>query len=151
MAIVGVKVSARSKSPQSRRSVRNLLNDEQVGEMPNHPIGHQPSREDGDAALSEIDAFDTVLGRGRYGVAPESGVLRPADQVALDIAEIERAAAALRKAEPGLEAWTTSSNNELPPVTPRKPRPVWLLIGILWLATALGAAGAVVAIARLAG
>jgi hypothetical protein len=120
--------------------------------MPNHDLGYQPSGgEDGDAALSEIDAFDIALGSGRYGAAREAGALGPADQVALDIAEIERAAAALRKAEPALEAWTTSSNNELPPVTPRKPRPVWLLIGLLWLSTALVAAGAVAAIARLAG
>ena len=32
-----------------------------------------------------------------------------------------------------------------------KPRPVWLLIGLLWLSTALVTAGAVVAIATLGG
>jgi hypothetical protein len=120
--------------------------------MPNHDLGYQPSGgADGDAALSEIDAFDTALRDGRYGAAQEIGSLDPADQVALGIAEIERAAAALRKAQPTLEAWTASSNNELPSVTPPKPRPVWLLIGLLWLSTALVAAGAVATIARLAG
>jgi hypothetical protein len=33
----------------------------------------------------------------------------------------------------------------------RKPRPLWLLIGVLWLSTALVTAGTVVAIATLAG
>jgi hypothetical protein len=120
--------------------------------MPNHDLGYRPSGgEDGDAALSEIDAFDTALRGGHYEAAGETGAPGPADQVALDIAEIERAAAALRKAEPALEAWTTSSNNELPLVTPRKPRPVWLLIGLLWVSTALIAAGAAAVIARLVG
>ncbi len=120
--------------------------------MPNQGLAYQPSGgEDGDVALSEIDAFDTAPPAGPNGAAREDGALAPADQVALDIAEIERAAAALRRAEPALEAWTTSSSNEPLPVTPRNPRPVWLLVGLLWLSTALVAAGAVAAISRLAG
>lgn len=121
--------------------------------MPNHNLAYQPSGgEHGDVALSEIDAFDTAPPTGPHGATrEEDGALAPADQVALDIAEIERAAAALRRAEPALEAWTTSSSNEPLPVTPRNPRPVWLLVGLLWLSTALVAAGAVAAISRLAG
>jgi hypothetical protein len=68
------------------------------------------------------------------------------DQVARDIAEIERVAAELRRAEPALEAWTDS-----PPANPRKPRSVWVIIGALWLSTALVTAGAVAAIAALVG
>jgi len=68
------------------------------------------------------------------------------DQLAREVAEIEAAIAALRQAEPALESWTH------PPAAPaRKPRPVWVLIGVLWLSTALVTAGAVVAIATLAG
>jgi hypothetical protein len=68
------------------------------------------------------------------------------DQLERDFADIERAAAALRRAEPALESWTQ------PMAAPvRKPRPLWLLIGLLWLSTALVTAGAVVTIARLAG
>ena len=48
------------------------------------------------------------------------------DQLARDLAEIEAATAALRKAEPGLESWTKA---EEPAVAP-KPRPVWLLISV---------------------
>jgi hypothetical protein len=120
--------------------------------MPNHDLGYQPSGgEDGDVALSEIDAFDTALRGGRHGAARDIGAPEPADQVARDIAEIERAAATLRRAQPALEAWTTGSNNELPAVTPRNPHPVWLLIGLLWMSTALVAAGAFAVVARLAG
>jgi hypothetical protein len=68
------------------------------------------------------------------------------DQLDRDIADIERATAALQRAEPALQSWTDASTR-----TVRKPRPLWLLIGVLWLSTALVTAGAVVAIATLAG
>lgn len=68
------------------------------------------------------------------------------DQLAHDLAEIERAAAALRRAEPALESWANP-----PAPTLGKPRPVWLLIGVLWLSTALFTVGAVVAIHALVG
>jgi hypothetical protein len=119
--------------------------------MPNHDLGDRPPGGEDDVALSEIDAFDTALRGSRHGATADIGSLEPADQVARDIAEIERAAATLRKAQPALEAWTAGSNNERPAVTPPKPRPVWMLIGLLWLSTAVVAAGAVAAIARFAG
>jgi hypothetical protein len=68
------------------------------------------------------------------------------DQLAREVAEIEAATAVLRRAEPALESWTKAPAN-----SGGKPRPVWLLIGVLWLSTALVTAGAVVAIASLAG
>jgi hypothetical protein len=68
------------------------------------------------------------------------------DQLARDIADIEQASAALRRAEPGLESW-----NDAPRASLGQPRPLWLLIGLLWLSTALVTVGAVVAIATLAG
>jgi predicted transcriptional regulator len=68
------------------------------------------------------------------------------DQLAREVADIEAATATLRRAEPALESWTKAPAN-----TGGKPRPVWLLIGVLWLSTALVTAGAVVAIATLAG
>jgi hypothetical protein len=68
------------------------------------------------------------------------------DQLARDMADIESATAALRKAEPTLESWTKSTT-----ATVRGPRPLWLLIGALWLSSALVAAAAVVAIAAFAG
>jgi hypothetical protein len=68
------------------------------------------------------------------------------DQLAREVADIEAATAALRRAEPALESWTKAPAN-----TGGKPRPVWLLIGVLWLSTALVTAGAVVVIAAMAG
>src|ERR1700723_3806750 len=68
------------------------------------------------------------------------------DQLAREVADIEGATAALRRAEAALEPCTKAPAN-----AGGKPRPVWLLIGVLWLSTALVTAGAVVAIASLAG
>jgi hypothetical protein len=69
------------------------------------------------------------------------------DQLARDIADIEKAAAALRRAEPALESWSTAP----PPKPASQPRPLWLLIGLLWLSAALVTVGAVTAIAIYAG
>jgi hypothetical protein len=68
------------------------------------------------------------------------------EQLARDIADIEHASAVLRRAQPGLQSWT---GRPLPGAA--KPRPLWLLIGILWLSTAVVTAGAVAAIASFAG
>jgi hypothetical protein len=68
------------------------------------------------------------------------------DQLARDIADIENAAAALRRAEPALQSWTKPPA----PVVP-KSRPLWLLIGLLWLSTAIVTVGAACAIAVLYG
>ncbi len=68
------------------------------------------------------------------------------DQLARDHADIENAAAALRRAEPALQSWT----KPLAPVVPTS-RPLWLLIGLLWLSTALVTVGAACAIAVLYG
>jgi hypothetical protein len=80
--------------------------------------------------------------------ADASSVVSVADhaQLARDIAAIERASAALRRAEPALESWT-----EAPAAATQKARPVWLLIGVLWLSTALVTIGAVFAISALVG
>jgi hypothetical protein len=124
--------------------------------MPKDNLGYQPFRAtDGGAALSEVDGFDPALRLGeparRIGMLGQTETPAPVDQVARDIAEIERAAAALRRAEPALETWPAAAGEDPPAFTPHKPRPVWLVIGLLWLSTALVTAGAVVAIARFAG
>src|SRR5579871_3944179 len=55
------------------------------------------------------------------------------DQLARDIAEIEQAAAALRRAEPRLEPRLPDAptRTEL-----RRVRSVWILIGLIWLSAA---------------
>ena len=116
--------------------------------MSKHHLGFLPSRN------AEVDAV-LEKNRGLDGeqAATEASLDGPgmaaADRVQLerDIAAIERAAAALRRAEPALETWT----DEPPTTTMRKARPVWLLIGVLWLSTALVTLGAVFAISALVG
>jgi hypothetical protein len=94
---------------------------------------------------------DTAKLDGRRHAAADpddSGLLAAADHEHLEreIAAIERAAAALRRAEPELESWVGP-----PSPTLHKPRPVWLLIGVLWFSTALVTLGAAFAISALVG
>ena len=78
---------------------------------------------------------------------PDLLAARDREQLARDIAAIERASAALRKAAPELQSW-----REPPAATTQyKSRPVWLLIGALWVSTALVTLGAVYAISALVG
>ncbi len=99
-----------------------------------------------DAAARDAPGLDR---RARAAGDPDdSGLLAAADREHLEreIAAIERASAALRRAEPELESWVNP-----PSATLRKPRPVWLLIGALWLSTALVTIGAAFAISVLVG
>jgi hypothetical protein len=85
----------------------------------------------------------------------DAGLVRANEQFARDIADIERATLALRRAEPSLEMWSEAGSetrtDDAATLVIRKTRPVWLLIGLLWLSTALVTVGAVAAIARLVG
>jgi hypothetical protein len=104
-----------------------------------------------DSAAQRVDAGLVPLepAQGGNGNAATTEVTDPAvhDQLARDLAEIETATAALRKAEPGLESWTKIEETAVV----SKPRSVWLLVGALWLSTVVVVAVAVVAIANLAG
>jgi CO dehydrogenase/acetyl-CoA synthase alpha subunit len=117
--------------------------------MPMHHLGSLRSLSS-DSSVVPLEACG--LEAARRGVEDDiagdaSALARTVrDQLARDIADIERASAALRKAEPALESWINT-----PVTTVLKPRPVWLLIGVLWLSTALVTLGAVVAISALVG
>src|ERR1700722_2957256 len=118
--------------------------------MPDQPLDFF-SPDAAAAAAADTAARDTAtIDRRARGAADsdDSGLLAAADRERLEreIAAIERASAALRRAEPELESWVDS-----PPATLRKPRPVWLLIGVLWLSTALVTLGAAFAISGLGG
>jgi hypothetical protein len=78
----------------------------------------------------------------------DSGLLAVADREHFEreVAAIEQASAALRQAEPELESWV-----QPPSPTLQKPRPVWVLVGALWLSTALVTIGAAYAIRVLVG
>ncbi len=114
--------------------------------MSEQDLGARPSHRPDEAILIEprdLESARQALARGNAG-----GALAEfeRDQLARDIAEIESATAALRRAEPALESWTKP---QMPAVT--KVRPLWLLIGLLWLSTAIVTVGAAYAIATLAG
>jgi hypothetical protein len=116
--------------------------------MSEHYLGLQLSDPSGEGAISlEARRFEPSGRRARdKGAADISALLHfEREQLAREYADIERAIAALRLAEPALQSWSKPAA-----VTP-KVRPLWLLIGTLWLSTALVTAGAVVAIASLAG
>jgi hypothetical protein len=101
------------------------------------------------AADTALRDAATLVPRTRAAAGCDnSGVLAAADREHLEreIAAIERAVAALRRAEPELESW-----DQPPSPTMHKPRPVWLLIGALWLSTALVTVGAAYAISVLVG
>jgi hypothetical protein len=68
------------------------------------------------------------------------------NQLERDIAEIERAVAALRQGDPDLEPWT---NNPTVVPEPRKPRSVWFFVGSIWIATMLVTGAATLAITSL--
>jgi len=117
--------------------------------MSEHELGPLPSgRSDDDTTLLDGGAGAAL----RHSIAPDmaadprSPSQTGRDQLARDIADIERAAAALQKAEPALQSWVKP-----PPPIASRPRPLWLLIGVLWLSTALLTVGAVVAIVTFAG
>ncbi len=104
----------------------------------------------GDQALTDLSGFDAApTGPDLPGV-DDPGPLAPAerDQLARDIAAIERATEVLRRAEPALDAWSQSGTAS---PTLGQPRPVWLLIGVLWISAALVTLGAAVTIAALVG
>ena len=96
-----------------------------------------------------LDDIRTPTSRGiTQPVIDDSDAVAAADRAQLerDIAAIERASAALRRADPAMESWTDATRDGM-----QKPRPVWLLIGVLWLSTALVTIGAVFAISALVG
>lgn len=116
--------------------------------MPMDRLDDRPSGgEDGNAVLVELRRSGADRRSVPDAAAAAALAVTEREQFARDIDDIERAAAVLRKAEPALESWTDVS----PPATTPKPRPVWLLIGLLWLSTALVTVGAVAAIAALVG
>jgi hypothetical protein len=122
-----------------------------VSVMSKDAFGSMPKgNSDWDLAYNAMRRLDAAR-RSKEDVAGERRALArvDSDQVARDIAEIERVAAALRKAEPTLEAWSERPRSRTRPV--RKPRSVWVIVSALWLSTALVTAGALAAIAKLVG
>lgn len=68
------------------------------------------------------------------------------DQLARAVAEIEKASAVLRQADPALEVW---SPNAAAPSVKRRYWSIWLMIGGIWISVTLVVAGAAGAILYL--
>ena len=113
-----------------------------------HPRLLSLASTDGNTVLDEFRGFAAVQRGGAQASADSSASPASAesDQLSRDIADIERAAAALRRAEPALESWSS-----VPAYANPKPRPVWLLVAVLWFSTALVTLGPVAAITALVG
>jgi hypothetical protein len=79
--------------------------------------------------------------RDRHAAQPSARIAP--DQLARDMAEIEQAAAALRRAEPTLEP-RRPALDAMPDV--RSVRSVWLLIALIWLSAASVVSGAIGAV-----
>jgi hypothetical protein len=105
-------------------------------------------------ALDELNEADPALpisgpSSDPSPALPEPGphpTLTESGQYARAIAEIEQASAALRRAEPALEAWLPD-REAVPDIVaqsePRYARSVWILVGGLWISTVLVMAGAI--------
>jgi hypothetical protein len=112
-------------------------------------LGSLPSDQRSDDALSlGARGLDPAGRRATDSDATDiSALLRfEREQLEREYADIERASAALRQAQPALQSWIKPAAPVLP-----TSRPLWLLIGVLWVSTALVTAGAVAAIATFAG
>jgi hypothetical protein len=118
-------------------------------QMSEHYLGSLASGRAGDdAIMADARSVEPPRRRATDKIAEDTRSLTrfEQDQLAREFADIERATAALRLGEPRLQSWTEPAA----PAAPR-PRPLWLLIGILWLSTAIVTVGAVAAITALAG
>jgi hypothetical protein len=97
-------------------------------------------------ALREIGAPDTAP-----PAAADQNALAatlPSNQLARDMIEIERAARALRRAEPLLEPSQPASESA---VEMRGARSIWLLVSLIWLTALLVVSCGVAAVALLLG
>jgi hypothetical protein len=116
--------------------------------MPNHRLGSPAADGAQMSAATAGDIFTFDAGHDAIKAAElhdsRAHTAAEHDQFERDLAAIERASAALRRAEPALQSWSESAAT-----TMHQPRPVWLLIAVLWLATALVTLGAVFAVSAL--
>jgi hypothetical protein len=97
-----------------------------------------------------IDAKTVDAKTGSNSAAEPAAPFPPIapDQLARDIAEIERAAAALRRAEPTLERHAPEAPAG---VEPRISHSIWPLVCVIWLTAAAVVSGAIGALVLLIG
>jgi len=115
------------------------------------------------AAVRELTLHDNAQDKAAVSIPEPAGVEEAApnlaadsaaqivsrddrDQLALAVAEIEKASAVLREADPALEIW---SPNPSAKSATRKYWSIWLMIGGIWISATLVVAGATGAILYL--
>lgn len=99
-------------------------------------------------ALREIGAPDTAAAAPAVADQNTFAASLASNQLARDMAEIERAARALRRAEPLLEPSQPASETA---VELRGARSIWLLVSVIWLTALLVVSCGVAAVALLLG
>lgn len=101
-----------------------------------------------DTSLRDAGLGDTAPGSNAAAAStPPFGPIAP-DQLARDIAEIEQAAAALRRLEPALKPRTLETAAG---IEPRVARSIWPLVCAIWLTAAMVVTCAVGAVVLLVG
>jgi hypothetical protein len=98
--------------------------------------------------LSDEPAIEANAAVAEHVSPPLANETIDPDELARAIADIEQAAAALRRAEPPLEA---AYDFQAAPAPVPSPRKVWILIGALWASTILVTAGVIATIISLLG
>jgi hypothetical protein len=106
----------------------------------------RPIGEDDRSAATPSPALDPKPGPDSATISAPFAPVAP-DQLARDIAEIEQAAAALRRAEPALEPRAP----EPEATEPQTSRSIWPLLCVIWLAAVLVVSCAIGAIVLLFG
>lgn len=114
--------------------------------MTEQDLGARPSHRPDPAIVIAPHDLETARQALTHGDATGALARFERAQLARDLADIESATAALRRAEPALQSWIKPQMSAAP-----KSRPLWQLIGILWLSTAIVTVGAAYAIAVLYG
>jgi hypothetical protein len=99
-------------------------------------VADQPTRDAAHMTCPDDTHADTASAVPPAPVTP--------DQLARDIAEIERAAAALRDQEPSLEIHRAAA-----PIEESTPRSVWTLVAGIWIFAAVVVCGLIGAIALI--
>jgi hypothetical protein len=116
-------------------------------------VTQRPGFSDSDVVALELRRVEAARRSIRDKIADVAEILaeNDRDQIAAEIADIERATAALLKGQPALRAGVEPAAPVVETAAASRMRPIWPLISALWISTAIVAVGAVIALATLVG
>jgi hypothetical protein len=144
----GSKPNERSDWSNAFEAVSRLVaaRERALQAMPQDPLKQDPLKQAPLEAASAGAARSEPAAPSSGSIPYEPSVSLDPDQLARAVAEIEKASAVLREADPELEVW---SPNAPVPSGKRKYWSIWLLIGGIWISATLVVAGATGAILYL--